>query len=356
LIVFVTARCNLLCKHCFYTEEIQNAKSKRELTLEEYGQIARHAGPLTNLNFTGGEPFIRKDLPEIIAEFRTHTQVPFVGITTNGLLRHQILDTVDRICRQTGPYYLKLGVSLDGFKQVHDETRDRTGAFEETIKTIQALRPLRDRYPNLMVYVSTTMTKYNKDHIKAFIDYVTENLDVDAHYLGYIRGKPMVEEAKEVTALEYGEATTYLRNRWNNKSRLYNLLNLVNSVMTSVNQRIIETNEYVMPCVAGEKMLTITEEGYVKPCEMLEQIGTAPAVMGDLREHGYDIYRVLATPSAREIRKRILDDHCFCTFECANQASIVYKIPNLAKATTIHLGRKLKGETTGDRPLTPVPR
>jgi MoaA/NifB/PqqE/SkfB family radical SAM enzyme len=340
LIVFITARCNLLCKHCFYTEEIQNAKSKKELTLEEYGKIAAKTGPLTNLNFTGGEPFIRRDLGEIVRLFRQHTQVPFVGITTNALLRPQILEGVEQICQQEGPYFLKLGVSIDGFKEVHDNTRDRAGCFDEVLKTIEALRPLRAQYKNLMVYVSTTMTKYNKERIKEFIDYVMDELNVDAHYLGYIRGNAMVAETKEVTAAEYREATAYLRNRWNYKSPFFNLLNMANSLMTSVNDRIIETNQYVMPCVAGEKMLTISEEGFVKPCEILEQIGVAPYIMGDLREHDYDLSRVLASPTAQEIRRRILEEHCFCTFECANQASIVYKLPNLARAAAIHLRRK----------------
>ncbi len=342
LIVFVTAKCNLLCKHCFYTEEIQNAKNKNELSLEEYGKIAQKTGPLTNLNFTGGEPFIRKDLPEIIDSFRRYTGVPFVGITTNGLLRHHILEMVEKICSQEGPHYLKLGVSIDGFKEVHDRTRDRVGCFEETIKTVKALRPLRDRYPNLMVYISTTITKYNKGEIQEFIDFVRDDLAVDSHYLGYIRGNAMVEETKEVSAEEYRKATNHLRHRWNHKSPVYNLLDVANALMVSVNQRMIEKGEYIMPCVAGEKMLTITEEGLVKPCEVLEQIGVSPYIMGDLRQCDYDIYKVLATPTAREIRRRILDDHCHCTFECANQASIVYKLPNLAKAATLYWSQKIK--------------
>jgi MoaA/NifB/PqqE/SkfB family radical SAM enzyme len=351
LIVFVTAKCNLLCKHCFYTEEIQNAKSKHELTLEEYEKVAAKTGrALTNLNFTGGEPFIRTDLADIVSVFRKHTGVPFIGITTNGLLRERILDTVEKICSEKGPYFLKLGVSIDGFKDVHDKTRDRAGGFEETIKTIEALRPLRKRYPNLMVYVSTTITKYNKERIKPFIDFVKKDLNVDAHYLGYIRGNAMVDETKEVTVDEYREATDYLQNHWNSRSRFYNLLNMLNTLMLSVNRKIIEENKYVMPCVAGQKMLTLTEEGIVKPCEVLEQLGVSPYVMGDLRKHDYDISRVLESPAAKEIRRKILEERCFCTFECANQASIVYKPTNLVHAGLIYSRQRIQSWLGNGRP------
>ena len=336
LIIFITAKCNLLCSHCFYTEEILKAKSKKELTLDEYEKIARQAGTLTNVNFTGGEPFIRPDLADVVHLFRRYAKVPFVGITTNGLLRRQILEGVEKIVSQKGPAYLKLGVSLDGFREVHDRVRNRVGSFEEAVKTIHALEPLRKRFPHLMVYVSTTLTKYNKADILPFIDFVRNEVPVDAHYLGYIRGIPMEQEAKEVTLDEYRQATRHLQNSWNMKNPFFNILNLTNNLMLSVNQRIIEKNEYVMPCVAGEKMLTITEEGFVKPCEVLEQIGISPYIMGNLRDHDYDLYQVLGTPAAREIRRKILDDRCFCTFECANQASIAFKLPNLVKAASVH--------------------
>ncbi len=342
LIVFVTARCNLLCKHCFYTEEIQNASSKRELTLSEYGRIAEKLGPLTNLNFTGGEPFLRQDLPEIIRVFRKHTQVPFVGITTNGLLPDRTVQMVERVSRDGEAYHLKIGVSLDGFEDVHDGMRGKIGAFKEALRTIAGLKPLRARYPTLMVYVSTTVTKYNKATIRAFIDLVRKDLDVDAHYLGYVRGNTMAEDAKEVTLDEYRDATEYLSHRWNRNSPFYNLLNGLNTLMVSVNKETIDRNGYVLPCVAGEKMLTLSEEGMVKPCEVLEQISSSPHVMGNVREHDYDIHQILATPAAREIRRKILVNHCHCTFECANQASIVYKPRSLVTAARLYLGQKVR--------------
>lgn len=340
LILFVTARCNLLCKHCFYTEEILNWKSKKELSLEEYDRIARKAGSVLQVSLTGGEPFIRKDLGDIILAFHRHARTLFFNVTSNGLLERQILETLEGLLSRAPEAKLRLGLSIDGFEEVHDRTRDKPGGFRQVLATARALAPLRQRYPGFTVHVSTTLTKHNAGTICDFIDFVRNDMDVDAHYLGFIRGNAMDPETKEVTLDDYWRATAHLKRRWIRKNGFQNILNGVNALMNSVNRYILEGDRYFFPCVAGEKMLTLDEEGKVKPCEILEQKGV-PAVMGDLRACEYDLYRVLAEPAAQRIRREILATECRCSFECANQASVAYNPSNFAKALGLHIRQQL---------------
>ena len=341
LILFVTARCNLLCKHCFYTDEILNWKSKKELTLDEYQKIAEKAGRVLQVSLTGGEPFIRKDLGEIILAFHQRARTLFFNVTTNGLLDRQILSTLEALFSQAPGLSLRLGLSIDGFEEVHDLTRDKPGGFKQVLKTAQMLAPLRRRYPGFTVHVSTTLTKYNAAAICEFIDFVRNDMDVDAHYLGFIRGEVLDPQTKEVTLDDYWRATAHLKRRWIQKNKFQNVLNGVNALMNSVNRYILEGDRYFFPCVAGEKMLTIDEEGKIKPCEILEQKGVAPFIMGDLRQSDYDIYQAMATPTGRKIRQDILDSQCHCTFECANQANVAYKPSNFVKALGLHLKQRL---------------
>lgn len=336
LILFVTARCNLLCKHCFYTDEILNWKSKKELSLAEYERIAARAKSVLQVSLTGGEPFIRKDLGEIILAFHERARTLFFNVTTNGLLERQILETVERLMARAPGLSLRLGLSIDGFAEIHDKTRDKPGGFQQVLATARALAPLRRAHPGFTVHVSTTLTKHNAASICDFIDFVRNDMDVDAHYLGYIRGNAMDPETKEVTLADYWRATAHLKRRWIRRNRYQNILNGVNALMNAVNRHILEGDRYFFPCVAGEKMLTIDEEGKVKPCEILEQRGETPYVMGDLRRSDYDIYAVLAEAEARRIRERILASKCHCTFECANQANIAYKPSNFVKALGLY--------------------
>jgi hypothetical protein len=54
LLVFVTARCDARCGHCFYWQELNSGN--RELSLEEYDRLARSLGPVLQVTLTGGNP------------------------------------------------------------------------------------------------------------------------------------------------------------------------------------------------------------------------------------------------------------------------------------------------------------
>lgn len=344
VILFVTARCNLLCKHCFYIEEIKNAKKKRELSLEEYERIAVNMRPVLNVSITGGEPLLRNDLAKIVRTFHRSGQAMFFNITTNALLPDRIVGGVEEMLEGSSSLSVRLGVSIDGFEEVHDRTRGRVGAFKQVLKTIDALKPLRQRYPNFTVHVSTTLTRDNAATIKEFIDFVARELDVDAHYLGYIRGNVVLEPGlKDVSLQDYWEATKYLKYRWVSRAKYQNLLNITHVLKDSVTRHILEYDRWFFPCVAGKKMITIDEEGKVKPCEMLEQMGISPYIMGDLREADYDIYRVLADDVARKIRRRIIDEKCYCTFECGNLCNVALNPANFVKAAGLYAVQRMKG-------------
>jgi MoaA/NifB/PqqE/SkfB family radical SAM enzyme len=346
VILFVTARCNLLCKHCFYIDEIRNAKKKRELTLDEYERIATKLGHVLNVSLTGGEPFLRADLGEIVRVFHRSARTMFFNVTTNGLLPQRILPTVEGLFVDCPALSLRLGVSIDGFEEVHDRTRGRVGGFQQALATIEALQPLRRRYPNFTVHVSTTLTRDNAPRIREFIDFVAQTLDVDAHYLGYIRGNVVLEPGlKEVPLADYRAATTYLGHKWVTRAKYQNLLNVITTLKDGVNRYILENDAYFFQCVAGRKMITIDEEGKVKPCEMLEQMGITPYVMGDLRECDYDAYRVLQTATGRAIRDRIVDEKCYCTFECANLCNVGLKPTNFVRAAGLYAIQSLRGES-----------
>src|SRR3989344_1433723 len=79
MIVFVTSRCNARCGFCFFWREIEE-KQKFELTLEEYEKIAKNYGDLIQLSLTGGEPFLRNDLYDIMKVFYIHTKPMYVTV------------------------------------------------------------------------------------------------------------------------------------------------------------------------------------------------------------------------------------------------------------------------------------
>lgn len=331
VIFYVTAYCNLLCKHCFYTEQIKTARLRQELTTDEYFQISEKLGPLTNVNFTGGEPFLRKDLGAIVKHMAAVNRPSFFGITTNGLLKDRIVRTLADVLPACKHSYVKLGISLDGIQPQHDYIRDLPGAYAKAIGTVRALEPLRKQHRNFFVYISTTLTKTNNGAIEQLIDEVA-TLPVDAHYLGFIRGEVLDPNEAVVSVDAYRRASAYLESKWSTRKDVFVFLNTLNSVIRKVNAKIIEKDEFIFPCVAGRQMLTFSEDGYVMPCEILDQGRSGDYRIGNIRDFDYDVNKVLQSDKARELARWIVSSKCHCTFECANQASIAYSPVSFLKA------------------------
>ena len=69
LTVFVTSRCGLNCGHCFYREELLNGDIHTEMKLWEYERFTQNCASFPKLILTGGEPFLRPDLTDIVHLF-----------------------------------------------------------------------------------------------------------------------------------------------------------------------------------------------------------------------------------------------------------------------------------------------
>ena len=79
----ITSRCNLRCKHCYY---IDKDYSSKEITKERFKEILDELNELgiVEINLTGGEPFIRKDIFEIISYIKQKNIA--LKISTNATL------------------------------------------------------------------------------------------------------------------------------------------------------------------------------------------------------------------------------------------------------------------------------
>src|SRR5262245_16580019 len=66
LFLFVTSRCNSLCRTCFYFDKLN---SRDDLTFDEIMRISETAPRFRKLWLSGGEPFLREELAEIVAMF-----------------------------------------------------------------------------------------------------------------------------------------------------------------------------------------------------------------------------------------------------------------------------------------------
>lgn len=99
---------------------------------------------LRTVNITGGEPFLRKDLVEVVRNIHSSAPSCRLVFSTNGMLTDTIVETIEAV--RTFHNRIGVGVSIDGPEEVHDAIRGVSGSFKNAVRTVRALRSksLRD--------------------------------------------------------------------------------------------------------------------------------------------------------------------------------------------------------------------
>ncbi|HAY39607.1 MAG TPA: 12,18-didecarboxysiroheme deacetylase [Desulfobacteraceae bacterium] len=181
----VTQRCNLKCVHCY--ARAKNIAFNNELSSSEgkilIDDLAEFGVPV--MLFSGGEPLIREDLPEIAA-YAVKKGMRAV-ISTNGtLITPQIAQTLKDI----GLSYV--GISLDGMEETNDRFRGVEGAFRLAIKGIENCKKA-----GIKVGLRFTINKSNAGQIPEIFKLV-EEMDIPRvcfYHLVYSgRGSELVKE------------------------------------------------------------------------------------------------------------------------------------------------------------------
>jgi len=153
-----TSRCNLNCMHCYSSS--RSAPGDSELTTDE---AKRLLSQLARVNcsvvlFSGGEPLLRSDLFELLAQARRLGLR--VALSTNGTL---IDSAVAKKLADLGAGYV--GISIDGNEEFHDKFRGVKGSFRAALAGIENCRK-----ENLKTGLRFTMTKLNVAHVPVVFD------------------------------------------------------------------------------------------------------------------------------------------------------------------------------------------
>ena len=91
--------------------------------------------------------------------------------------------------------------------------------------------------------------------------------------------------------------------------------------------RVAKFDEFVTPCTAGTYSYTIWEDGRVAPCEILSD--TIGNLIGEEAEQTFQ--QMVESSEAKTLRKRIRDEKCKCTYECAMSTNTFFSWPMTKK-------------------------
>lgn len=313
LIYFVTSACNAKCPHCFYRD---NLNQENDLPLEEIKKISHSLGKIYQLLLSGGEPFLRKDLAEICQLFYQNNYLEELQIPTNSLLADKIYEVVEAILKKCPGIELNLNLSLDGTEKMHDEMKGVKGNFKKAIENYQNLAKLKKAYQNLVINVTSTVTKRNIDNLFILAGYVKERmLLVSHHYLGYERGRLYTDAIGLPEIEQLIKLNEKIEKLYRSKNGL-----IYTNLIKKINRTKMETlmkKEQVVSCLAGRLIGVIYEDGRIANCEMLPEIGKIKA--GNFRRAWQSQARI------KQQREVIEKKVCSCTHECFISPSVLYE-------------------------------
>lgn len=326
LLFVVTNKCNLRCRHCFYTEELD--KPTEALAAEAVARLVDSlTGDLRTVSFTGGEPFLCPDLVGICEILATRIGVRELYIISNGFYPERVAEAVERILG-FATYRLFVRISLDGLEATHNRLRDNPRSFARALETLRRLKQLAGRYPRLSVQVQTSVGTHNLQELDGMSAFVVRELGLFQAF-EFIRDVGMTAGGGWLSAW-YGppEKATLLTPRdmraaMEKVSRIYgNHLGegVFNRYQAEFQMRLLELSHQqvsagrpAIGCTSGDSFACIFPNLDVAVCEMTRPIG-------NLAEFDYDLPRLLRQRFTPELRR--LRDQCYCTNACNNSSSL----------------------------------
>ncbi len=174
----VTDRCNLQCSYCQPAEGVAHVDREEILRFEEIDRLARlFAGMgVTKVRLTGGEPLLRRRLPELVRRLTAIPGIRSLPMTTNGIL----LEEHARPLKEAG--LERLNVSLDTLREDRFEAITRSSGLGRVLRGIEEAQ--RAGFQQIKVNV-VLIRGFNDDEVFDFLEYADAR-DVNVRFIEYM--------------------------------------------------------------------------------------------------------------------------------------------------------------------------
>lgn len=330
LIFFVTTRCGYKCKTCFYWQELNTGKN--ELTLEEIRKISASLSDMSRVLVTGGEPYLRSDLPEICKIFHDQNRCKRFHIPTHGFNPDRITEMAERTLQNCPHSVINFGFSIDGLQETHEAISQIPGSFAKVIETAKRVSRLSGRYSNMSVHVICVVSNQNYGEVLELARLLKEEVPLAGFLPTPLRGEPLNPSLRPPSREEWLELTNRLEAIIEH-SREANLSFPLDRYFARSRRRyfdkitaeILETDQQPVPCTAGDTIGVMEPDGRIKLCELKLAFD-----VGNLRDAGYDFRKVWFSPEADRVREKVKT--CSCYHGCFLTPSLYYSPLHLIRS------------------------
>lgn len=329
--LFVTSKCNSNCRTCFYHEELN---SNQDMTFEEIKRMSETSPKFDKLWMSGGEPFMRSDLVDIIKLFYENNEARVINLPTNGLLTKKIDEGIDRLLKECPELSIHLNFSIDGLGETHDKIRGVPGNFKKTIKTMELVKEKYGDNPKLLQNVATVVTPEALHEMFDLGVYLLTKDLISTQFFEVVRGDPkdpttktlnkeqIADLRKTVLPLLEEQANRLFKDFAGVKKSLAKtyFMGFIRFVNNLQDENYFEPTHWGMSCTAGKTTIVIDHNGAFRSCEV------RPAI-GKLQDYDFNISKALFS----DVMKKEIDEigggskaNCWCTHGCWLMSSLKF--------------------------------
>jgi radical SAM protein with 4Fe4S-binding SPASM domain len=301
----ITQRCNLDCVGCYSFDGHRNTFPD-----PTYEQLTRAISELAkvgvkSLVISGGEPFLREDLPELLAYAKNVESIETITVATNGTKVSR--ETLERLA----PFVSRISVSFDGASALSEAHIRREQRFDTLVDSIRLIQEA-----GIPAQITPTIHAHNIDETGQYLA-LSKELGALLSYSLFTGpcSDPEVKRLlpRESELRELGEAVF---------SQSCDALSVVHDSPLAVNLSVARK------CGAGTETLSVAADGTLYPCHMLH---LEECRLGNLFHDDITSIRFDEMPCLAAIREPSLDDDCslceyrwFCRGGCKARSYLTH--------------------------------
>lgn len=316
LLLALTYRCNAKCLTC----NIWKRKVEGELALEDLRTFFAKNNHFSWVNLTGGEIFLRRDLPDILKTILTECKgLCLLNFATNGLQPKRI----DWVLAEMPAHAVArtiATISIDAPAGINDRIRGVKGSFKKSVETFSRLWELERK--DLSVYFGLTLSNHNVGMLQDIFDALKEEIPTlryqdlhvnvahsSPHYY-FNKGNDVAsnEDIMRDVKVHYAKQPRIPHStvQFLEKRYLHHLLRYLNTKKTPI------------PCHALSASCFIDPQGMVYPCIIYDR------PLGNLREVDFDLGRIWKKQESLALQQDIKNGKCpNCWLACEAYQSIM---------------------------------
>jgi MoaA/NifB/PqqE/SkfB family radical SAM enzyme len=301
----VTHRCNARCKTCGVADA-----PLPDMDTDAWLRVFRSLGRAPAwITVTGGEPFMRPDIADLLRAMLRSARPSFLTVATNGFFTRRIVPALHALARDFPDTDIIANISLDGIGAQHDRVRGLDGSFDAAMDTYHGL--CSQQFQNLHAGFHTVISTFNAENVPDLIRYAAA-FKPSAHGFEIaqsraelnMQDKQLAPSAQTVRALlpELKRAAA----AGPDSTPVQGVRRAFRAAYYDLALHCLDTGCQPVPCCAG------TVSAYIAPDGGLWACPTAASCMGSLPDAGFEFKSVWRSATAARVRRGVANGECSC--------------------------------------------